>query len=155
MSFKKRISVWAPVFLWMLVIFSLSAQTSDESSALSGAILLRILSVVERVFVFMPINIMFSENVLRKMAHFAVYALLGTLTYRSVKEEVYLANRNTFLTAMLLCTLYAVSDEWHQLYVPGRAASGIDVLIDALGAVTGISIARWLYLTRWTKRANI
>jgi VanZ family protein len=37
-----------------------------------------------------------------------------------------------------LCILYAITDEYHQSFVPGRSPRGMDVGIDALGAVLGL-----------------
>jgi VanZ family protein len=66
---------------------------------------------------------------LRKVAHAAEYAVLGGLLLRAT-------GRTGF--AFLLGTLYAVSDEIHQAFVPGRMGSPLDVAIDVLGVVCGI-----------------
>ena len=66
---------------------------------------------------------------LRKLAHAAEYALLGALLAR--------ATARTGL-AFALGTLYAVSDELHQSFVPGRLGSPLDVAIDAAGVAVGI-----------------
>jgi hypothetical protein len=69
------------------------------------------------------------DLVLRKLAHAAEYAVLGALLVR--------ATGRTGL-AIALGTLYAVSDEIHQTFVPGRLGSPIDVAIDAIGVVSGV-----------------
>jgi VanZ family protein len=71
------------------------------------------------------------DLVLRKIAHAAEYAVLGALLVR--------ATGRTGL-AFALGTLYAVSDELHQSFVPGRLGSPIDVAIDAVGVVVGIAL---------------
>lgn len=48
----------------------------------------------------------------------------------------------SLLLSFLLCTVYAVSDEIHQLYVPGRGARAADVLIDCSGTAAGLFIYR-------------
>ena len=71
------------------------------------------------------------DLVLRKLAHAAEYAVLGALLLR--------ATGRTGL-AFTLAALYAVTDEIHQSFVPGRLGSPIDVAIDAAGAAVGIAL---------------
>lgn len=63
-----------------------------------------------------------------KLAHVALYAPLGFLLGRAV---------GVGWLAVLLATAYGVSDEWHQVFVPGRSASLGDVVADAVGAALG------------------
>jgi len=49
----------------------------------------------------------------------------------------------SLIFSFLLCAIYAVSDEIHQMYVPGRGAQTADVLIDCSGAVAGLFLY-WL-----------
>ena len=69
------------------------------------------------------------DLVLRKLAHLAEYAVLGALLLRACRRP---------WAALALATLYAASDEVHQLFVEGRQGSPLDVGIDALGALAGI-----------------
>ncbi len=71
---------------------------------------------------------------LRKAAHFSEYAVLGALLARAVRE----------FPAFALAVLYAVSDELHQTFVPGRAGTLLDLGIDAGGALAGILLLRRL-----------
>jgi hypothetical protein len=71
------------------------------------------------------------DLVLRKIAHAAEYAVLGALLLR--------ATGRTGL-AFALGALYAVSDELHQAFVPGRLGSPLDVAIDAAGVAVGIAL---------------
>jgi VanZ family protein len=68
---------------------------------------------------------------LRKIAHAAEYAVLGALLARAVRRPA---------LAAALGVLYAVSDEVHQAFVPGRLGSPIDVAIDAVGVIAGVVI---------------
>jgi VanZ family protein len=72
------------------------------------------------------------DLVLRKIAHAAEYAILGALLARATGRAG---------LAIGLGTLYAVSDEIHQSFVPGRMGSPLDVAIDAVGV--GIGVALW------------
>ncbi len=49
--------------------------------------------------------------------------------------------KRIFILSVLLVILYAASDEFHQLFTPGRFASSLDLLSDGIGAVIGVWIA--------------
>ena len=74
------------------------------------------------------------DLLLRKAAHFTEYAVLGALLARAVRE----------LPAFAFAVAYAVTDELHQMFVPGRAGTLLDVAVDAAGALTGILVLRRL-----------
>ena len=84
--------------------------------------------------------------VIRKIAHFSIYMILAIFTYmfieelniksKSEKERL----RKNILYTCIFCLIYAIFDEIHQIYVPGRTGKAIDVIIDTLGACTGITI---------------
>lgn len=75
-----------------------------------------------------------------KVAHFIEYAILGYLLYCACYHSTGLVHARATNLSLLLSVLYAFSDEWHQLYVPGRQTSEWDFLFDALGAITMILI---------------
>lgn len=75
------------------------------------------------------------DLVLRKLAHLAEYALLGALLLRAVGLR---------WLALALGGAYAISDEAHQHFVPGRRGAPLDVLIDAVGVALGITAWRLL-----------
>ena len=79
------------------------------------------------------------DLVLRKLAHTVEYAILGLLLVRALRRE---------LPALVLGVAYAVSDELHQHFVPGRRGAPLDVLIDAVGVALGILAWRLLPLRR-------
>jgi VanZ family protein len=76
------------------------------------------------------------DLVLRKLAHAAEFAVLGALLLRALGRP---------LTAFVLGTAYAVSDEIHQAFVAGRVGSPIDVGIDAIGVAVGIVLGLRLW----------
>jgi VanZ family protein len=73
------------------------------------------------------------DYVVRKLAHLTEYAVLGALLVRAGGREV---------RAFLLGVAYAVSDEVHQHFVPGRHATPVDVAIDAVGVAVGVALHR-------------
>jgi VanZ like family len=69
------------------------------------------------------------DLVLRKLAHLAEFAVLGALLYRALERA---------WPAVLVGSLYAASDELHQLFVAGRHASPLDWAIDTAGIAAGV-----------------
>ncbi|MFR5886378.1 MAG: VanZ family protein [Anaerostipes hadrus] len=76
----------------------------------------------------------------RKTAHFTEYAVLGFFTYKAVSCDV-LDRKKAVLTAQLISTGYASTDEIHQMFVPGREGKVFDVMIDSCGAFCGIMVS--------------
>ena len=74
------------------------------------------------------------DTVLRKIAHVGEFAVLGALLYRAVRREP---------AAIVLGSLYAVTDEVHQSFVTGRHGSPVDWVIDTAGVVAGVLLLSW------------
>ena len=83
------------------------------------------------------------DLVLRKLAHAAEFAVLGALLVRAIGRAG---------IAFALGTLYAVSDELHQMVVPGRVGSPLDVTIDAVGIAFGVLL--WQRVVRTGRVAS-
>ena len=82
-------------------------------------------------------NIELVSLIIRKLAHFTEYLILGILTYNLIKSY----NKKTYI-AIIICILYAISDEIHQYFVPGRSCQILDMTIDSIGSLTGIYILK-------------
>ncbi len=130
------------IILWMSLIFVLSNDTAEESSKKSDGLIVRcVQDIIKR-----DLSTKEKEKVLkylvkpvRKSAHFFLYFVLGILMINLFKSFE-LFNYKTILLAILLCFLYACSDEIHQLFVKGRSCEVRDVLIDTIGSLSGISV---------------
>jgi len=113
---------WVPVLLWMIVIFILSTASFSEAHTTAR---------------------LFSSSVsfaIRKLAHWGVYFVLGALLVRAlIRPSEDVIPKGRILMAVLLAVFYAGFDEWHQSFVPSRNARTRDVLIDAIGALCGVS----------------
>jgi VanZ family protein len=72
---------------------------------------------------------------------------LALLLWQAARSTPRLS-RHAALLAWALAVLYAISDEWHQFYVPGRYSDVRDVLVDAAGALTALLLAQWLQRRR-------
>ena len=131
MSTKRKIGA---VIFWILtaavvvIIFLFSNEDGNESQLVSQ----NFLSVIIEYFG----NIV-SHNVLRKIAHFSEYAALGFSVCGAIH---FTFDRNKFYIPLIPCVLYAVSDEIHQYFVPGRACRLFDVFVDSCGSSLGILI---------------
>ena len=79
-----------------------------------------------------------------KLLHAAVYGLLGASWVRAFNSLNAWRGRpwRLFAVAVTLATLYGLSDEWHQSFVPARSADGADLLADFCGSVIG----SWIYV---------
>jgi hypothetical protein len=86
-----------------------------------------------------------TANIARQVAeggHLVGYALLG-VSYLHGFASHKGVNRGTLLAAIVLAGLYAVTDEFHQSFTPGRTPSAVDVSIDTVGAALGAVIWAW------------
>jgi VanZ family protein len=108
---------WGPVVLWMGMIFILSAQPTLPSA--ENQLL---------------------DLILKQSAHVLVYAGLAVLWLRALQDS-HLPASQRLCIALVAAGLYALSDEFHQRFVPGRTASLVDVGCDWLGA----GLAAWLW----------
>ena len=138
--------------LWMLLIFHMSSAVKDDSNAQSGVICGFLCEIFVEGYEEMPpaqqlqMQERFSFPV-RKGAHLTEYTILGvllTLTAASYRAFETLPGMISCkgLIPLLIGFLYAVSDEIHQYFVPGRAMQARDVLIDTVGVLLGICICR-------------
>lgn len=133
------------IVLWMALIFSLSSQNAEISSETSGSVIVAVADIVYPDFSEMPsekqMEIVASlQFIVRKIAHFSLYAVLGILSFLSVISYRQLKFSYRFLISAGICLLYAVSDELHQLFVSGRSSEIRDVCIDFCGSLIAITV---------------
>jgi VanZ family protein len=80
------------------------------------------------------------DFLLKKTAHFVEYGILAILIYRALTNYEIKKDRAKWLS-ILIAFLYAITDEYHQSFVPGRGPSVRDVVIDTIGAVILLTAA--------------
>lgn len=123
---KNKISLLL-VILWMIFIFVMSSFDATSSSNQSNFIVDIITSII---------NIKDTELlsfIIRKLAHFTEYFILGILVINLITKY-----DKKIIIAILLCIIYATSDEIHQIFVPGRSCQITDIMIDSLGSIMGV-----------------
>lgn len=123
----------------MALIFFFSSQTSEESSALSAGLTRSIIDFfmgnapeAEKLRCLDMLH-----HLIRKCAHFVLYASLGFSASGIFTEKKKI---HMWLGAVVLCLVYAVTDELHQMAVEGRAPMLGDVLIDTAGGACGAAV---------------
>ncbi len=118
-------------------IFYMSAQSGVTSGNASFSLAERVSGIFGFSLDFHTVKL--AEKILRKSAHFILYTLLGisvTCTVCLLKKE----SQKIWLISALIVALYAVSDEFHQLFVAGRSGEIRDILIDTAGGALGAGI---------------
>ena len=84
-----------------------------------------------------------------KLLHFAAYAVMGILFYRAYQTLTIKNNPKALvMLSMISASLYGISDEIHQFFVPARYGSFSDVIADMIGAVCGVAIYHWWLMAR-------
>ncbi len=139
---------FAPAILVMVMIFWFSSQDGTDSSSQSLLVTERIVHCINyrMAMNWTPVQqayyVMQLEHLVRKLAHFGEYALLGFCLVLPL-YAYHIRKGWLLLTAQMICSLYAGLDEFHQSFSPGRTPAPRDVMIDSAGALTGILIG-WL-----------
>lgn len=173
---NKKFTVLAAVI--MVFIFAQSALPSELSSEESGVIVDLIMRVIEGILPYGREAIVFA---VRKGAHFMEYLILGAVLVPAVKEwseasrlsgggadlpgggeELPEAAPGLLVAggapaAWLIGTAYAVTDEFHQSFVPGRSCEFRDIVIDSCGVLTGVLaalLAGWIRARRIKSRQD-
>lgn len=138
---KKIIKVVLIIF-WMGVIFAFSSDNGEASTEKSDSIIINVYQIFNKKELTNKEKEELVEKLvfpIRKLAHLSEYLILGILII-SLISEFTLINRKAFFIGLLLCIIYATSDEIHQLFSVGRSARILDILIDTIGSSIGISI---------------
>jgi VanZ family protein len=131
-------SEWILLIIWMGIIFLMS--TDSLSFAKTSKI---IVPILHSIFPFFSMKTIQSLHFLiRKGAHFTEYAILSWLWFRTLQARDPAWSSRSALLAFLLSSLYAMTDEFHQSFVPSRGPSWTDVGIDASGAAFALLILR-------------
>lgn len=144
---KKKIIWWSLIVIWCGFIFFQSNQPGEISSMQSNIFVVLVDKMLTPLFGRW--NTEMYSFFIRKTAHFTEYFILGLLLYRGFYSP--LKQKNAFLISFLMGLLYAVSDEIHQYFIPGRAMKAFDVFIDSLGVISGLSLS---YIVNNKKRKN-
>lgn len=128
------------IVIWMVVIFSFSNQGGTKSSNTSQKLTKVIIDMVGNDSKAQNEQFIANlEKVIRKLAHYSIYTVGGILIM-SYSYTLDKPRRQQVCESLIFGAFYAVTDELHQFFVPGRSARFFDIGIDTLGVLTGIGI---------------
>lgn len=148
---SKKFIKWLLVIIWLIVIFCFSAQNSDSSDSQSKGLIegtvTGTINITDSVGItdINPTKDEVCEIVenlngpIRKCAHATVYFILAIFVLNALDTNSASLRKNILVTVMF-CFGYACTDEFHQLFVPGRAGSFVDCLIDTAGATIACGV---------------
>lgn len=129
------------LLLWtFFIIFGFSNQNGEKSSDMSKTVTQFLIDRIPQINKLEGIHkqsiIQKIEKIVRKIAHFSIYTFVGVIlmclfsTYR-------LKDMQKLYFSSIIGIIYAISDEIHQSFIPGRLASVFDVIIDTMGVICG------------------
>ena len=136
------------LFVWMALIFFLSAQPGNDSLETSNKVAELFYSIYALIIPkekLMDIAQFLNKyiEIIRAFAHYTEFLILGVLTYITFKD--YFKEKNLLIYSLLFSILYAITDEIHQLFVVNRYCSVNDMFVDALGCITGVLLIHLIY----------
>lgn len=141
------------IVLWMALIFSFSSDNADTSTEKSDGVIIKVSEIfLNKELTKIEKKELTSKYIVlvRKSAHFTLYFILGVLVFIFVKDFTFCSYK-TVLISVLVVLLYSISDEVHQLFVPGRSGEIFDVFIDTMGGFISCNL---LYLIFRRKRLH-
>lgn len=124
-------------------IFAFSSQDGEKSSSVSRKVTTAVTQNVKKIQDMdskeRELTLNKIEHVIRKIAHFSIYTLVGILMM-ALMSTYDISKNKQILVSILVGIIYATSDEIHQYFIPGRSAMVTDVLIDTAGVCLGVLI---------------
>ena len=123
------------------IIFGFSSQNGEQSGGISRKISETILKVSSNYNKLeeeeKEIVLYRTESIIRKIAHFSIYTVVGFLLM-GLLSTYKLRDKWRMIITIVIGILYAISDEFHQSFSPGRSPKITDVYIDTLGIILGV-----------------
>jgi VanZ family protein len=119
---KRWLYYWLPVLLWMGLIFVASSQP-------------KLPFVLNKAVDFIT----------KKAGHVTEYGVLAYLLWRAIFKERGWPTLPSLRGAFFISLFYAISDEFHQTFVPGRTGRLTDVGFDALGTLLALALVWWFF----------
>lgn len=135
---------WGVAVIYMAVIFYLSHQPAVHSNELSTSFTEVVIELVGEETFRPPLTLDQLNHLLRKSTHFIAYFGLALVFWMALEKRGF----TRYVTAWGLATLYACTDEFHQLFVEGRGGQLRDVGIDSSGAALAMLVILAIQMTR-------
>lgn len=143
----KKYLAWLPALCIAAAIFCFSAQPADVSTEVSDGVTRLLLAIAMKLNLMQAtpkrlyeLCVILSTPV-RKCAHITEFAVFHVSVLFGLRQWGF-SGKKWLKTALMVTVFYACTDEFHQLFVPGRAGMIQDVMIDSIGAAV-ITAALW------------
>ena len=139
MKTYKKIMAMVPAIAIAVVIFYFSSQPAAQSTVMSDGVTQMLLAIADKLHLLelrsvdVPAICEFLSTPVRKCAHITEYTIFCLSLIFGLRAWG-LHGKRLLTAALALTFFYACTDEFHQLFVPGRAGRFTDVLIDSTGA---------------------
>lgn len=154
--------LFLPAILFMCIIFYFSSQPGNESSDTSSR---TSYEIVDTKYNLMSMDVAEWQKwkeaseincYVRKTAHMSEYAILSIMVYIPLVLVYNNKHKSQMLASFIICVLYAMSDEIHQYFVPGRISTPVDVIIDSVGTILGLFFVCFLcrFIEKYKKSAG-
>ena len=128
------------ILIWMTTVFIFSNEKATESKVTSRKVTIAIVQAISGKDISDNEELLVSaDKVVRKLAHYTLYTVGGVLII-SFAYTMDKTKKEKILYSIAFGVCFVITDEVHQLFVPGRTGRLLDVGIDTLGIMTGILI---------------
>ena len=135
------------LIIMFFIIFNFSQQDGEKSSSVSRKVTIAVTENVKKIQELeknrKEIVLQKIEKVIRKLAHFSLYTIIGILSM-SLMSTYDTEQKKKISISIIIGLLYAIFDEIHQSFISGRTAMITDVMIDTIGVVFGILLIIFL-----------
>jgi hypothetical protein len=128
--------VWIAAIFWMAIIFGTSCRFISRDAFLAFILPLIPGDEMRRAFTSSWDNL--GGLIVVKGYHMAEFALLFLLSNAVLRKGLHFPRHIAARYCVLFCVLFAISDEWHQTFIPGRGGTWVDVAIDSVGILLAV-----------------
>ena len=128
------------IAMWMITVFIFSNEKATESKVTSRNVTIAIVQAISGKDISDNEELLKNtDKIVRKLAHYTLYTVGGVLII-SFAYTMDKTKKEKILYSLAFGVCFVITDEVHQLFVPGRTGRLLDVGIDTLGIMTGILI---------------
>ena len=128
------------ILMWMITVFIFSNEKATESKVTSRKVTIAIVQAISGKDISENEELIKNaDKIVRKLAHYTLYTVGGVLII-SFAYTMDKTKKEKILYSLAFGICFIITDEVHQLFVPGRTGRLLDVGIDTLGIITGILI---------------
>ena len=145
MKYKKKIYGILLILFWLGVIFFFSNSDASASTVQTKIVINKLVELADNNSFFNFIILKLTEKhslvySIRKLAHLTIFCILQIIVFAVMRHNGKSIFKST-IYSMLAVVLYAIFDEIHQYFIPGRSCQLKDVFIDTIGGSVGLGIS--------------